>query len=36
LPALCLGENAVVAAGAVVIDDVDSNNIVYGIPAKRK
>lgn len=34
LPGVTIGENAVVAAGAVVTKDVASNTIVGGIPAK--
>src|SRR3954470_3505199 len=34
LPGVTIGENAVVAAGAVVSKDVPSNTIVGGIPAK--
>lgn len=33
LPGVCVGENAVVAAGAVVTKDVPANTIVAGIPA---
>jgi acetyltransferase-like isoleucine patch superfamily enzyme len=35
LPGVTVGENAVVAAGAVVSKDVPSNTIVGGIPAKH-
>jgi acetyltransferase-like isoleucine patch superfamily enzyme len=34
LPGVTIGENAVVAAGAVVSKDVDDNTVVGGIPAK--
>lgn len=34
LPGVTIGENAVVAAGAVVSKDVPDNSIVAGIPAK--
>jgi acetyltransferase-like isoleucine patch superfamily enzyme len=34
LPGVTIGENAVVAAGAVVAKDVETNSIVGGIPAK--
>jgi acetyltransferase-like isoleucine patch superfamily enzyme len=34
LPGVTIGENAVVAAGAVVSKDVPANNIVGGVPAK--
>jgi acetyltransferase-like isoleucine patch superfamily enzyme len=34
LPGVTVGENAVVAAGAVVSKDVPDNTIVGGIPAK--
>jgi acetyltransferase-like isoleucine patch superfamily enzyme len=34
LPGVAIGENAVVAAGAVVSKDVPANTIVGGIPAK--
>jgi acetyltransferase-like isoleucine patch superfamily enzyme len=34
LPGVTIGENAVVAAGAVVSRDVPPNSIVAGIPAK--
>jgi acetyltransferase-like isoleucine patch superfamily enzyme len=34
LPGVTVGENAVVAAGAVVSKDVPDNAIVGGIPAK--
>ncbi|MGC4096114.1 MAG: DapH/DapD/GlmU-related protein [Nitrospira sp.] len=34
LPGVTIGENAVVAAGAVVSKDVDANMVVGGIPAR--
>jgi acetyltransferase-like isoleucine patch superfamily enzyme len=34
LPGVTIGENAVVAAGAVVFSDVPANTIVGGVPAK--
>ena len=34
LPGVTIGENSVVAAGAVVTSDVPSNTVVGGIPAK--
>ncbi|MBK7609142.1 MAG: hypothetical protein KA109_15705 [Saprospiraceae bacterium] len=34
LPGLVIGENSVVAAGAVVTKDVPPNTIVAGVPAK--
>lgn len=34
LPRVTIGENAIVAAGAVVVKDVPANTIVGGIPAK--
>lgn len=34
LPGVTIGENAVVAAGAVVSKDVDDNTVIGGIPAK--
>lgn len=34
LPAITIGENAIVAAGAVVTKDVPSRKVVMGIPAK--
>jgi acetyltransferase-like isoleucine patch superfamily enzyme len=34
LPGVTIGENAIVAAGAVVSKDVPANTIVGGIPAK--
>ncbi|RZM23097.1 MAG: sugar O-acetyltransferase, partial [Pedobacter sp.] len=34
LPGVTIGENAVVAAGAVVSRDVAPNTIVGGVPAK--
>lgn len=35
LPGVTIGENAVVAAGAVVSKDVHANTVVGGVPAKR-
>jgi acetyltransferase-like isoleucine patch superfamily enzyme len=35
LPGVTIGENAIVAAGAVVSKDVPDNTIVGGVPAKR-
>ena len=34
LPGVTIGENAIVAAGAVVSKDVAANTIVGGVPAK--
>ncbi|AYE62260.1 Maltose o-acetyltransferase [Lactobacillus helveticus] len=34
LPGVTVGENAVVAAGAVVTKDVSANTVVAGMPAK--
>jgi acetyltransferase-like isoleucine patch superfamily enzyme len=34
LPGVTIGENAIVAAGAVVSKDVEDNTIVGGVPAK--
>ena len=34
LPGVTIGDGAIIAAGSVVIRDVDSNSIVGGIPAK--
>lgn len=34
LPGVTIGDNAVVAAGAVVTKDVPENMIVAGVPAK--
>jgi acetyltransferase-like isoleucine patch superfamily enzyme len=34
LPGVTIGENSVVAAGAVVSKDVPDNTVVAGIPAK--
>lgn len=35
LPGVTIGENSVVAAGAVVNNDVPENTIVGGVPAKH-
>ena len=35
LPGVTIGENAVVAAGAVVNKDVPANTVVAGVPAKK-
>jgi acetyltransferase-like isoleucine patch superfamily enzyme len=35
LPGVTIGENSVVAAGAVVSKDVPANTVVGGVPAKR-
>jgi len=34
LPGVTIGENSIVAAGAVVNKDVPANTIVGGVPAK--
>ncbi|MCW3080898.1 DapH/DapD/GlmU-related protein, partial [Segetibacter sp.] len=34
LPGVTIGENSVVAAGAVVYKDVPANTVVGGVPAK--
>lgn len=34
MPGVTIGENAVVAAGAVVTKDVLPNTVVAGVPAK--
>ncbi len=35
LPGVTIGENSVVAAGAVVTKDIQSNTLVGGVPAKK-
>lgn len=35
LPGVTIGNNAVVAAGAVVVKDVEANTVVAGVPAKK-
>ncbi len=35
LPGVTIGDNAVVAAGAVVAKDVEANSVVAGVPAKK-
>ncbi len=35
LPGVTIGDNAVIAAGAVVTKDVDSNAVVAGVPARK-
>ncbi len=35
IPGVTIGENAVVAAGAVVSKDVPANTVVGGIPARH-
>lgn len=35
LPGITIGENAIVAAGAVVTKDVEKNSVVGGVPAKK-
>ena len=35
LPGVTIGENSIVAAGAVVTQDIPSNTIVGGVPAKH-
>ena len=35
LPGVTIGENSVIAAGAVVTNDIQSNVIVGGVPAKK-
>ena len=32
---ITLGKNSIVAAGSLVLDDVDANTTVAGIPAKK-
>ena len=34
IPGVSIGDNAVVAAGAVVIKDIPSNHLAFGVPAK--
>ena len=34
MPGVTIGENSIVAAGAVVTKDVPANTIVGGVPAK--
>lgn len=34
LPGVCIGEGSVVAAGSVVVNDVEPNTLVGGVPAK--
>lgn len=34
VPGVTIGKNAIIAAGAVVTKDVDSNTVVGGVPAK--
>lgn len=34
VPGVTIGNNAIIAAGAVVTKDVDSNTVVGGVPAK--
>ena len=35
MPGVTIGDNVVIAVGAVVTHNVDSNSIVGGIPAKK-
>jgi len=32
---ICIGENAIIGAGALVLGDVEPNSIVVGVPAKK-
>jgi acetyltransferase-like isoleucine patch superfamily enzyme len=34
MPGVTIGENAIIAANAVVIDDVADNDVVGGVPAR--
>jgi acetyltransferase-like isoleucine patch superfamily enzyme len=34
-PRCIIGKNSIVGAGAVVIDHVEDNSVVVGIPAKK-
>lgn len=34
VPGVTIGNNAIIAAGAVVTKDIDSNAVVGGVPAK--
>ena len=34
VPGVTIGDNAIIAAGAVVTKDVEANTIVGGVPAK--
>ena len=35
LPRISIGENSIVGAGSVVIDDIGDNRTVVGVPAKK-